>query len=34
MVIYPREPHGIRERNHQIDLLRRVRDWFDRYLMG
>ncbi|HZU13394.1 MAG TPA: S9 family peptidase [Chloroflexota bacterium] len=33
MVIYPREPHGIRERNHQIDLLRRVRDWFDTYLL-
>jgi dipeptidyl aminopeptidase/acylaminoacyl peptidase len=32
MVIYPREPHGIRERNHQIDLLRRVRAWFDAYL--
>jgi dipeptidyl aminopeptidase/acylaminoacyl peptidase len=31
-VIYPREPHGVRERNHQIDLLRRTREWFDRWL--
>jgi dipeptidyl aminopeptidase/acylaminoacyl peptidase len=28
LVIYPREPHGIRERHHQRDMLRRVRDWF------
>jgi dipeptidyl aminopeptidase/acylaminoacyl peptidase len=32
LVIYPREPHAIRERLHQIDLLRRVRAWFDRWL--
>jgi dipeptidyl aminopeptidase/acylaminoacyl peptidase len=31
-VIYPREGHGIRERNHQLDLLRRTRAWFDRLL--
>jgi dipeptidyl aminopeptidase/acylaminoacyl peptidase len=31
-VIYPREPHGISERAHQIDLLRRVRSWYDRWL--
>jgi len=32
LVVYPREPHGIRERAHQIDLLGRVRSWYDRWL--
>ena len=32
LVIYPNEPHGIRRRNHQRDMLRRVRDWYDRWL--
>ena len=32
LVIYPREPHGISERAHQIDLLHSVRTWFDRWL--
>ncbi len=32
LVVYPREPHGIRERAHQIDLLERVRSWYDRWL--
>lgn len=31
-VVYPREPHSLRERNHQIDVLRRSRAWFDRWL--
>jgi dipeptidyl aminopeptidase/acylaminoacyl peptidase len=31
-VIYPRENHSFRERNHQIDLLHRTRAWFDRWL--
>ncbi|MCA1722936.1 MAG: S9 family peptidase, partial [Thermomicrobia bacterium] len=31
-VTYPREPHGVRERNHQRDILRRVRAWYDRWL--
>ncbi|HZR42344.1 MAG TPA: S9 family peptidase [Ktedonobacteraceae bacterium] len=31
-VVYPREPHGIGERAHQIDLLNRVRSWYDRWL--
>ncbi len=34
MVTYPREPHGIGERAHQIDVLTRVLDWFDRHLNG
>jgi dipeptidyl aminopeptidase/acylaminoacyl peptidase len=31
-VVYPRENHWILERDHQIDLLRRTRAWFDRWL--
>ncbi|WP_433292341.1 S9 family peptidase [Pseudonocardia sp. CA-142604] len=31
-VVYPRENHSIRERNHQLDILRRSREWFDRWL--
>jgi dipeptidyl aminopeptidase/acylaminoacyl peptidase len=32
-VVYPREPHGISERAHQLDVLKRVRRWFDRWLL-
>lgn len=32
LVLYPREPHAFVERRHQLDLLRRVLAWFDRYL--
>ena len=32
LVAYPREPHAIGERKHQLDLLRRVTEWFDRHL--
>jgi len=32
LVIYPREGHSIDERSHQIDLLRRTRAWFGRWL--
>lgn len=31
-VIYPREPHGLQERNHQLDALRRTRAWFQRWV--
>ncbi len=31
-VRYPREGHGIREPNHQIDLMKRQLAWFDRHL--
>jgi dipeptidyl aminopeptidase/acylaminoacyl peptidase len=34
LVIYPREGHGLAERNHQRDLLLRTRAWFDRWLAG
>jgi dipeptidyl aminopeptidase/acylaminoacyl peptidase len=27
-VVYPRENHSIREREHQLDVLRRTREWF------
>ena len=32
-VRYPREKHGIEERAHQIDLMNRIIEWFDRHLM-
>ena len=32
MVSYPREPHWIREREHQLDVQRRVLAWFDEHL--
>jgi dipeptidyl aminopeptidase/acylaminoacyl peptidase len=32
LVIYPREQHSFRERDHITDQLRRVRDWFGRWL--
>lgn len=31
-VVYPRENHRIEERDHQLDLLRRTRAWFNRWL--
>jgi dipeptidyl aminopeptidase/acylaminoacyl peptidase len=34
LVIYPREPHGLRERAHQIDWNRRVVAWYERHLSG
>ncbi|AUG81183.1 dipeptidyl aminopeptidase [Kitasatospora sp. MMS16-BH015] len=30
--VYPREGHGLRERAHQLDALRRIHAWFDRLL--
>lgn len=32
MVVYPREAHMIAERKHQLDMLERVTEWFDRHL--
>ncbi len=32
LVIYPREPHGLRERAHQIDFCRRALEWYQTYL--
>lgn len=31
-VIYLREGHPLRERDHQLDFLRRTRAWFGRWL--
>ncbi|PDT81749.1 hypothetical protein CO676_20980 [Sinorhizobium sp. BJ1] len=31
-VVFPREGHSVREREHQPDAWRRTIDWFDRYL--
>ncbi len=33
-VIYPREPHGLRELAHRLDYAARAIAWFDRYLMN
>jgi dipeptidyl aminopeptidase/acylaminoacyl peptidase len=32
LVIYPREPHTIRERQHRTDVLTRMVDWIERYI--
>ncbi|RIK42041.1 MAG: hypothetical protein DCC58_11610 [Chloroflexi bacterium] len=32
LVVYPRESHGIQERQHQIDLAQRMADWFRRWI--
>jgi dipeptidyl aminopeptidase/acylaminoacyl peptidase len=32
LVVYPREPHGVRERAHVLDIHRRVAAWLERWL--
>jgi dipeptidyl aminopeptidase/acylaminoacyl peptidase len=32
LVLYPREPHGLRERAHQLDYMGRILEWFERYV--
>ncbi|HSF18226.1 MAG TPA: S9 family peptidase [Vicinamibacteria bacterium] len=32
MVVYPRQPHGIREPRLQLDAMKRNLDWFERFL--
>ena len=32
LVLYPRQPHGLVERAHQLDFMKRVVEWFNRYL--
>jgi dipeptidyl aminopeptidase/acylaminoacyl peptidase len=34
LILYPREPHGLLERAHQLDFMRRMLDWFGRYLQA
>jgi dipeptidyl aminopeptidase/acylaminoacyl peptidase len=31
-VVYPREPHGLREQKHIVDRYSRTLNWFDKYL--
>jgi dipeptidyl aminopeptidase/acylaminoacyl peptidase len=33
-VRYPREPHGLREPNHQLDRYTRMLGWFNKYILG
>ncbi len=33
LVLYPREPHGLRERAHQLDFCRRAVAWYRKYLL-
>jgi dipeptidyl aminopeptidase/acylaminoacyl peptidase len=32
LVQYPREPHGLLERQHQLDYMRRILTAFDKYV--
>ena len=32
LVLYPREPHGLREEKHLLDRMNRIVAWFDKYL--
>jgi len=32
LVLYPREPHGLLERAHQLDFMRRYLEWFNKYV--
>jgi dipeptidyl aminopeptidase/acylaminoacyl peptidase len=32
LVLYPREPHGLREEKHLVDRLTRILAWYDTYL--
>lgn len=32
LILYPREPHGLFERAHQLDFMRRYMEWFNKYV--
>jgi dipeptidyl aminopeptidase/acylaminoacyl peptidase len=32
LVVYPREPHGLREEKHLLDRVRRILSWYDAHL--
>ena len=34
LVIYPKEPHGLRKRNHRLAKLSWDQKWFDYYVLG
>ena len=31
LIIYPNEPHGIRQPRHRADKLQRILDWFEKH---
>jgi dipeptidyl aminopeptidase/acylaminoacyl peptidase len=31
-VVYPREPHGLQEAKHRVDMQKRMVEWFQKYL--
>ncbi|CAN5491735.1 S9 family peptidase [soil metagenome] len=33
LVLYPRQPHGLTERAHQLDFMTRVIDWFEEHVV-
>jgi dipeptidyl aminopeptidase/acylaminoacyl peptidase len=33
-IIYPREKHGLQEREHRLDYMHRALNWFDKYVKG
>lgn len=32
LVLYPREPHGLTERAHELDFMQRMLDWYEKYV--
>ncbi|MCC5940925.1 MAG: S9 family peptidase [Balneolaceae bacterium] len=32
LILYPRQPHGLTERAHQLDFMNRVVDWFEEHV--
>ena len=32
LVLYPREPHGLTERAHQLDYIERLVGWYNKYV--
>jgi dipeptidyl aminopeptidase/acylaminoacyl peptidase len=34
LILYPREPHGLREEKHLVDRMNRLIEWFDKYVRG
>lgn len=32
LILYPRQPHGLTERAHQLDFMNRVVDWFNKHV--
>lgn len=34
LLLYPREPHGLLERAHQLDFMQRMLEWFDTHVKG